>query len=92
MLIVLLVLLLRARLPAPIVAYALSMKRWRCSPERAPPRPRFIFTGVPARHGAGVRREGCLFTIVLAVSSAAMIILLFFYTLPYFQGRFLVAP
>jgi hypothetical protein len=36
--------------------------------------------------------KGHLFNIVLAISSAAMVILVFFYTATYFQGRFLVAP
>ena len=40
----------------------------------------------------GFAVKGHVFNIVLAVSSAAMVTLVFFYTVTYFQGRFLVAP
>jgi Mannosyltransferase (PIG-V) len=92
LLIVLVLLLLRARLPAPIVAYALSYEALALLSGALAPRPRFIFTAFPLVMALGFAVKGHLFNIVLAISSAAMVTLIFFYTATYFQGRFLVAP
>jgi hypothetical protein len=92
LLIVLVILLLRARLPAPIVAYALSYEALALLSGALAPRPRFIFTAFPLVMALGFAVKGHVFNIVLAISSAAMVTLVFFYTVTYFQGRFLVAP
>jgi hypothetical protein len=92
LLIVLVILLLRARLPAPIVAYALSYEALALLSGALAPRPRFIFTAFPLVMALAFAVKGRLFDIVLAISSAAMVTLVFFYTVTYFQGRFLVAP
>jgi hypothetical protein len=92
LLIVLVILLLRARLPAPIVAYALSYEALALLSGALAPRPRFILTAFPLVMALAFAVKGHLFNIVLATSSASMIILVFFYTGTYFQGRFLVAP
>jgi hypothetical protein len=92
LLIVLVILLLRARLPAPIVAYALSYEALALLSGALAPRPRFIFTAFPLVMALAFAVKGRLFDIVLAISSAAMVTLVFFYAVTYFQGRFLVAP
>ena len=92
LLVVLVILLLRARLPAPIVAYALSYEALALLSGALAPRPRFIFTAFPLVMALAFAVKGHLFNIVLAISSAAMVTLVFFYTVTYFQGRFLVAP
>jgi len=92
LLVVLVILLLRARLPAPIVAYALSYEALALLSGALAPRPRFIFTAFPLVMALAFAVKGRLFNIVLAISSAAMVTLVFFYTVTYFQGRFLVAP
>jgi hypothetical protein len=92
LLVVLVILLLRARLPAPIVAYALSYEALALLSGALAPRPRFIFTAFPLVMALAFAVKGRLFDIVLAISSAAMVTLVFFYTVTYLQGRFLVAP
>jgi hypothetical protein len=92
LLIVLVILLLRSRLPAPIVAYALSYEALALLSGALAPRPRFIFAAFPLVMALAFAVKGHIFNIVLAISSAAMVTLVFFYTVTYFQGRFLVAP
>jgi hypothetical protein len=55
LLVVLVILLLRARLPAPIVAYALSYEALALLSGALAPPPAFHLHGVPIGHGARVR-------------------------------------
>jgi hypothetical protein len=84
LLIVLVILLLRACLPAPIVAYALSYEALALLSGALAPRPRFIFTAFPLVMALAFAVKGHVFNIVLAISSAAMVTLVFFYTVTYF--------
>jgi hypothetical protein len=88
----LVVILLRARLPAPIVAYALSYEALALLTQALAPRPRFLFAAFPFVLAAGFALKGYVHSLVLAASSAAMAALFLFYTVPFLVGRPSIAP
>jgi hypothetical protein len=46
----------------------------------------------PLVMAAGFALRGRLFSLALAILSGTMVLLFLFYTMPYLQGRFPVAP
>ena len=89
---VLVYLLFRARLPAVMISYALSYELLSMISQVLAPRPRFIFAAFPLVMALGFTLRDSVMDMALAVSSAAMVMLFLFYTLPFLQGRFPVAP
>jgi hypothetical protein len=92
LLFVLVYLLFRAHLPAVVTSYALSYELMAMLSQALAPRPRFIFAAFPLVMALGFTLRDHLMDVALAVSAAAMVLLFLFYTLPFLQGRFPIAP
>jgi hypothetical protein len=91
-LVFLFVLLYRARLPITVASYAVTYEFLALLNQALAPRPRFIFTAFPLVLALGIWLKDRTFDIVLAVSAGGMMLLFIFYTVPWLQGRFPVAP
>jgi hypothetical protein len=91
-LIALVILMFRAHLPPPVIAYALAYEALALLTGALAPRPRFLLAAFPLVMAAGFALRGQIFSIALAISSGTMVLMFLFYTMPYLQGRFPVAP
>jgi hypothetical protein len=92
LLFVLVFLLLRARLPAAVASYAISYELMALLSQAHAPRPRFIFAAFPLVMALGFSLKNYALDIVLAASAGGMVMLFYFYTLPFLEGNFPVAP
>jgi hypothetical protein len=92
LLVVLVVLMVRAHLPPAVVAYALAGEALALLSGALAVRPRFLLAAFPLVMALGFTLEGRIFKMALAVSSAAMVAIFFFYVVLYLQGRYVLAP
>jgi hypothetical protein len=82
----------REHLPRPVIAYALAYEALALLTGALAPRPRVPLGVFPLVMAAGFALRGRLFSLALAISSETMVLLFLFYTMPYLEGRFPVAP
>ena len=89
---ILVVLLFRARLPTPALAYALAYEGLAMVAQVLAPRPRLVLAAFPLIVGLAVALKGRFFTIALALSGVGMFVLFVFYGVTYLGGRPMIAP